>query len=74
VTGVQTCALPILFTLLCAIKDSKTSCGIKVSGGIKTPAQAKSYATLAQWVLKQKINKDWFRIGASSLLDELVSH
>ena len=62
-----------VFTVLSAIKDSKVNCGIKISGGLKSTEQAKSYAALAQLMLNQNINKKWFRIGASSLLDDLVN-
>lgn len=60
------------FTLLSAIKDAAAPCGLKVSGGIKTAAQAIGYARLAQLVLNKPLDKSWFRIGASSLLDELT--
>ena len=59
------------FVILKAIKDSGIACGLKVSGGIKKPEQALLYANLAQSQLNRPINKSWFRIGASSLLDEL---
>nr|WP_302473962.1 deoxyribose-phosphate aldolase [Legionella sp. PL877] len=62
------------FALLRAIKDSGENCGIKVSGGIKKPEQAFLYMRLAKQVLNRKLEKSWFRIGASSLLDELVSY
>lgn len=68
----QGASLSTVFTLLSAIKDSGKNTGIKVSGGIKTPFQAKNYAHLAQLVLNQKIDMHWFRIGASTLLDELL--
>lgn len=60
------------FAILKAIKDTNASCGLKVSGGIKKPEQAFSYMALAQHLLERDLNKSWFRIGASSLLDELV--
>ena len=60
------------YAILRAIEDSgNTPCGLKVSGGVKLPQQAWFYITLAEHCLNRKINKDWFRIGASSLLDEL---
>lgn len=59
------------FAMLTAIKDSNKACGVKVSGGVKTPLQARQFALLAELILEQKINPKWFRIGASSLLDEL---
>ncbi|RUR12293.1 deoxyribose-phosphate aldolase [Legionella sp. km772] len=68
----QGASLSAVFTLLSALKDSRKNCGIKVSGGIKTVAQAKNYAALAQYFLQKTIDKNWFRIGASSLLEELT--
>lgn len=61
-----------VFAILRAIQDSgNIQCGLKVSGGIKLPQQAGFYIALAEHCLHRKINKDWFRIGASSLLDKL---
>lgn len=58
--------------LLKALKDSsQSSCGLKVSGGIKTREQAISFAQLAENFIEKRIDPSWFRIGASSLLDEL---
>jgi len=58
--------------MLQAIKDSKANCGLKVSGGIKTPEQAFSYIALAEQTLERNVDKSWFRIGASSLLEALL--
>nr|WP_284498346.1 deoxyribose-phosphate aldolase [Legionella maioricensis] len=66
-------SLSAAFAILSAIKDSGKKCGIKISGGIKTPQQALSYASLAELIINKKISKDWFRLGASSLLDELLT-
>lgn len=66
----QGATIPAAFSILQAIKDSQSTCGLKVSGGIKTPKQAWSYMTLAQKMLNRTLNSSWFRIGASSLLDE----
>ena len=61
------------YAILRAIQDSGNQhCGLKVSGGIKLPQQAWFYIVLAEHCLNRKINKNWFRIGASSLLGELV--
>ena len=68
----QGASLSAVFTLLSAIKDSEKACGIKISGGIKTPEQARSYAYLAQLMLNKPIHKNWFRIGASSLIEDLI--
>ncbi|MBA3535320.1 MAG: deoxyribose-phosphate aldolase [Tatlockia sp.] len=62
------------FTILKAIKDSKIPCGLKVSGGLKTAEQAFSYMILAKQTLGFNLEKSWFRIGASSLLNELINH
>lgn len=64
--------LDAAFAMLTAIKESKASCGFKVSGGIKTKAQALAYIHLAEYVLNRPANKHWFRIGASSLVNDLV--
>lgn len=61
------------FSILKAIIDSKANCGLKVSGGIKKPEQAFTYLALAKQMLGRDPNKSFIRIGASSLLDELVS-
>ncbi|MFI4963628.1 MAG: deoxyribose-phosphate aldolase [Legionellales bacterium] len=63
-----------VFAIVSAIKDSKTQCGLKVSGGIKTAEQAFAYARLGELVLEKPCDKSWFRIGASSLLKELAKY
>jgi deoxyribose-phosphate aldolase len=68
----QGASFSAVFTLLSAINDSEKKCGIKISGGIKTADQARSYAYLAQLMLNKPINKHWFRIGASSLIDDII--
>lgn len=60
------------YVLLRAILNSNVSCGLKVSGGVKQVNQANLYMHLAQIVLNKSLNNNWFRIGASSLLDELI--
>ncbi|KTC78312.1 2-deoxyribose-5-phosphate aldolase [Legionella brunensis] len=60
------------FAMLKAIENSNTSCGLKVSGGIKTPEQAFTYMCLAKQIRNRDLDNSWFRIGASSLLDELM--
>ncbi|HAT1819869.1 TPA: deoxyribose-phosphate aldolase [Legionella pneumophila] len=71
----QGASLAAVFAMACAVKDSSyaSSCGIKVSGGIKTPLQAQQYAQLAELLMDKAIHKDWFRIGASTLLEKLLS-
>ena len=59
--------LPAVFAMLTAIQDHKPTCGIKCSGGIKTIANASAFIHLAEKVLDKKVDKSWFRIGASTL-------
>ena len=63
--------LPAVFSMLSAIMDNHSPCGVKISGGIKTQEQALSYTRLAQYMLQRKLDSTCFRIGASSLLDVL---
>ena len=59
--------------MLEAISNSKGSIGFKASGGIKTIDDAKKYLSLAQIIMGTKwIKSQNFRIGASSLLDNLL--
>ncbi|KTD17078.1 deoxyribose-phosphate aldolase [Legionella jordanis] len=60
------------FAILKAIKESNSNCGFKVSGGIRQPEQAFTYMRMAEWVIGRTLDKSWFRIGASSLLDKLI--
>ncbi|MDO6460011.1 deoxyribose-phosphate aldolase [Granulosicoccaceae sp. 1_MG-2023] len=60
--------------MLSAIRDSGAVCGLKVSGGVRTFAQAASYISLAE----ELMGADWvspanFRIGASALLGDLLA-
>ncbi|WP_165474697.1 deoxyribose-phosphate aldolase [Legionella nagasakiensis] len=64
--------VPAAFAMLQAIKDTKANCGIKLSGGIKTLEQALEYIHLAQHALNQNVDSHWFRLGASTLLDQLL--
>lgn len=61
------------FSIVSAIKDSEMDSGIKVSGGVKTPLQAYQFANLAEFIMDKPISKNWFRIGASGLLKELIT-
>ena len=63
--------LPAATAMLSAIIDSKKTCGIKLSGGIRTIEQAESYILLAEDMMKATVDKSWFRLGASGLLDHL---
>lgn len=70
----QGASLSAVFSILSALKEHPdVACGIKISGGVKTAQEARDYAHLAELMLKKKINKKWFRIGASSLLDNLLN-
>lgn len=65
-------ATPLAFyAMILAILDAKSSCGIKVSGGIRQIEQAWLYVQLALYCFKKPVDKQWLRIGASSLLDTL---
>lgn len=47
--------------------------GLKPAGGIKTAQEALEWMTLVQMELGEEwLTKDLFRIGASSLLDNVV--
>ncbi len=66
-----------MLVMLEAIRDhqKKTGklCGIKPAGGISDPETALSYYWLAREILGQKrMNKNYFRIGASRLAGTLV--
>jgi len=61
------------FAILSAIRDSQLSCGIKLSGGIRTIEDASLYLRLAEHMLQKRPEKSWFRIGASSLLDDILN-
>lgn len=60
-------------TMLEALKSSKYKAGFKASGGIKTTMDAKQYLILAETIMGSGwVSADHFRIGATSLLDDLV--
>jgi deoxyribose-phosphate aldolase len=65
--------LPAVFSILSAIVDSHVPCGIKISGGVKTEEQALTYMRLAQHMLNHPLDSSCFRLGASSLLNDLVT-
>ncbi len=49
--------------------------GIKPAGGIRTVEDALKYYSIVKNVLGKKwLNNEYFRIGASSLLDNIISH
>ena len=60
--------------LLSAIRELGGNVGFKAAGGVRTTVEAAEYLELAD----QMMGRDWagpqsFRIGASSLLDDLLS-
>jgi deoxyribose-phosphate aldolase len=62
-------------TVLTAIRDSGSRAGFKVAGGIRTTDQAGEYLALADELLGPAwATTDTFRLGASSLLDDLLAH
>jgi len=75
---ISTGATPVAFlVMLDTIREylEKTgkAIGIKPAGGIRTPDQALVYARLLTEVLgEQWLDKDFFRIGASSLAHEII--
>lgn len=59
--------------ILETISSARRKAGFKASGGIKTIEDAKKYLVLTQTILGNPwINPERFRIGASSLLDNLI--
>ena len=59
--------------ILETIAQSGKKVGFKASGGIKTLYDAKAYLTLAQSIMGNDwVNSSTFRIGASSLLNDLI--
>lgn len=66
--------LEAVTAMLLATKQSGNTCGVKVSGGVRTVQQALEYAALAVLVKgKDALTPEQFRIGASSLLSELLT-
>jgi deoxyribose-phosphate aldolase len=65
---------PAVFAMLSAIVDSNKACGIKVSGGIRTIDQAISFIHLTQYMMNKKLSNECFRLGASSLLDNILKN
>lgn len=61
--------------MLSAIKDSNRKVGIKPAGGIRTKQQACEYLSACEEVLGSEwLSPTYLRIGASSLLDELLEN
>lgn len=60
--------------ILETIAKNKKHAGFKASGGIKTFDEAKKYLVLANSIMGNKwVSPQTFRIGASSLLDDLLN-
>lgn len=54
------------------VNETGEKAGIKISGGVSTTADAVKYYTIVKEMLGEEyLNKDFFRIGASSLLKNL---
>lgn len=71
--------LPAMAVMLCAIRDVAKETGrivgIKPAGGIRDTRTAMAYVMLTRDLLGEDwLHPDRFRIGASSLLDDVVSH
>ncbi len=68
--------LEAAYTLLTLIEQSKNPLiGLKLSGGIRTIAEAHAYLYLAREVMGEMwLNPHNLRIGASKLLDELLTN
>ena len=62
----QGATLEAAYAILLAIQNK--SCGIKLSGGIRTFKQATQYALLAEHLLNKKIDNTWFRLGTSKII------
>lgn len=59
--------------LLHAIRDGHRVAGLKVSGGVRSLAEAADYLAIAEQIMGAGwADPDTFRIGASRLLDELL--
>lgn len=68
---------PVAVTMCEAIRDysrrTGRRAGLKVAGGVRTTKQAMTYLVIIKETLgEQWLNPDLFRIGASSLLDDLL--
>lgn len=70
----QGASLSAAFAMLSAIQEMKRPCGIKFSGGIKTAQQASEYLQLAEMMLGRMPDPSWCRLGASSLLNDLLTN
>ena len=69
--------LPVTLVMLEAIRDFRASTGVKVgmkpAGGIRTAKDAIRYLVLVNETLGGEwMSPDWFRFGASSLLNDVL--
>ena len=53
-----------------ALKNAPYTCGIKVSGGIKTYSQALEYLAIIDSILGKKPDASWVRFGCSQLVNQ----
>jgi deoxyribose-phosphate aldolase len=54
---------------------TKVKIGIKISGGVRKAKDAINYYTIVKSILGEEwLNKIYFRIGASSLVNDIISH
>ena len=61
--------------MLNTIKEHGGKCGFKAAGGIKTVSEAITYIELAKQIMGDDyIDNKTFRIGASSLINDVVKH
>lgn len=78
-TGKSTPAatLPAVLAIIESCRDfhalTSIYVGVKAAGGIRTADQALEYVSLVQQVAPQWLRPDRFRLGASSLLDDVVA-
>jgi deoxyribose-phosphate aldolase len=62
--------IPAVEALCQALNKRSSSCGIKVSGGIRTKTQAESFIHCVMANINKIPDPSWFRIGCSQLTDE----
>jgi deoxyribose-phosphate aldolase len=69
--------LPVTLVMLEAVRDFREATGIQIgvkpAGGIKTTKDAIKYLVLVNEIAGDDwLDPDWFRFGASSLLNDLL--
>jgi len=69
--------LPVTLVMLQAVRDFRDTTGrqvgVKAAGGIRTTKDAMRYLVLvSETVGDDWLSPDWFRLGASSLLNDLL--